>query len=201
MSSNSQNGKHPTLDQSPTADREKLPFAKGAGRLILAYTLLAFLIPDDGFRSIFPPLADVVDAVADLLPAISAMAKVSPIPDVVKSFYVFVWFLMPFTLWYIAVRIKLFAHSGALRTTKEFLLMPVMVLVLFSAGFAVAYSITLYTGYKHPSQYWGRGILFASLMTGSRLGLGFIGSMFTLSLYGFFVTPIRSIVNTFKRTA
>jgi hypothetical protein len=135
--------------------------------------LLAFTIPDEGATS--PLMRSLVESVADVVPSIDRLAKLSPFPEMTRTFGALMWLIYPaFTVWGLLCAPRL-PH---LLMTWPRLLFTVpaaaacMVVLLILVPFFFPWTAGERLGYLQ-----GRGVAGLTFIVTSRIGHGALGSL------------------------
>jgi hypothetical protein len=146
--------------------------------------LLALTIPNEGATS--PLMRSLVESVADVVPSIDRLARLSPFPEMTRTFGALMWLIYPaFTVW------------GLLRAPRLPHLLMTWPRLIFIVPAAVACMVVLLIlvpfffpgtagerlGYLH-----GRGAAGLTFIVTSRIGHGTLGSlMFAASSFSLVV--------------
>jgi hypothetical protein len=131
---------------------------------------LAASIPASGIQGIDA----LVKAVAEIVPSIDRLARVSPFPEMTRTYGALMWLMYPvFTLWaaFMSPRIP----RRKLSWTALLLVMPVCIACLVVLGVLVPFvfqEVTRELNYDH-----GRGVAGLTFIVTSRLGHGTLGAL------------------------
>jgi hypothetical protein len=138
---------------------------------------LAAWIPASGIQG----LDALVSPVTEWVPSIDRLARVSPLPDMTRTFGALMWLVYPvFTLWaaFMSPRIP----HRKLPWTALLLAIPTCMALLLVLGILVPFffqEVTRELGYDH-----GRGVAGLTFIISSRFGHGTLGAlMFAVSSF------------------
>jgi hypothetical protein len=141
----------------------------------LAGLVLPFAIPE-GYARSFPSLLTLMQWFDAAIPGIPKLAQLAPFPDVMRTFLIVMWLLLPFAAYRVARAWTWNPRLFALKRSDQWFVVGSSLLI---AGFCFGF---LYFFIDNPAtpleSVGGRGGAFVRALTQYRIGLALAGTTF-----------------------
>jgi hypothetical protein len=174
------------MAESKNLPRKGMKFGKALLLMMAVGTTYALLIPVDVLAS-HPMLEHFASSMESVFPAIGSLARLSPIPQVVRLYYATWWVAFPFAfVWFLkCVDMERKPLPPTLTRSKAalFALVSIFVaaLVLSVFGFVVSPAGSSI----HPVATGGRGNALAAGLTSNSISIGVVSGVMTAAAFIF----------------
>lgn len=136
---------------------------------------LPFLVPDS-YAGSLPFVLTIMHWFDAVIPGVPKLARLAPFPDVMRTFLIIMWLLLPFAAYRVARAWTWNPRLFALKRGDQWFVVGSILLI---AGFCFSFLYFFIDGPSTPLESaGGRGGTFVRALTQYRLGLALAGSTF-----------------------